>query len=101
MVVKLAVGGRLELTDHEANALARLLDASGTARAQALAARLDPRAARTVVALDHEEMRTLLAAFGDLRAESLPENLAALTHALADDLARVAPAAAEAYPHER
>ena len=102
MVVRLGVGGGLELTDHEAHAIARLLEASGGADSgRALAARLDPRRSAGAVELDDEEKRTLLAAFAALRRESLPENMAALARALDEELARVAPAPVEAYPHDQ
>jgi hypothetical protein len=100
-MVRLSVGGGLEVTDHEAHALARLLEASGAEAGRALAGRLDPRSSDGAVELDDEEKRTLLAAFAALRRESLPENLAALERALDGELARVAPAPGEAYPHAR
>src|SRR5690242_13088032 len=100
-MVQLSVGGGLDITDHEAHAIARLLEASGTEEGRALAERLDPRASDGAVALDDDDKRTLLTAFAALRRESLPENLAALERALSDELARVAPAPSEAYPHEQ
>jgi|SRR6185437_11971307 hypothetical protein len=105
-MVRLSVAGGLEVTDHEAHAVARLLEASGTEAGRSLAGRLDPRSSDGAVELDDvelddEEKRTLLAAFGALRRESLPENLAALERALDGELARVARAPGEAYPHDR
>ena len=101
MAVQLGVAGGPELTDHEAHAVARLLEASGAEAGRALARRLDPRTSPGDVELDEEEKRTLLAALARLRRESLPENLAALERALDDELARVAPAPVEAYPHDQ
>ena len=101
MAVRLGVGGGLELTDHEAHAIARLLEASGAEAGRALAGRLDPRRSPGAVELDDEEKRTLRAAFDALRRESLPENLAAIERALDDELSRVAPAPVEAYPHDQ
>ena len=99
--MELGVGEGLELTDHEAHAIARLLEASGAEAGRALAGRLDPRRSDGVIVLDDDEKRTLLAVLATLRHGSLPENLAAIERALDDELSRVAPAPVEAYPHDQ